>query len=253
MFMDKDDLREKAISRTREELGADVDRDQLLAKAVRQHDELEKDIRNQVESLRDWYSIHFPELESEISDDSQFVDILGKYGVERSEIDPFSEMAEKSTGSSISDVDREMIESSVDTVLRMIRLKDDLNEYVRGNAESEFENLSSILGPLLATRLVSLAGGIEELARKPASTVQMLGAEKALFRHLKGNGSAPKHGVIFDHRFVKELSEGERGKMARFLANKTVIAARIDQYGDKNKSDELNRDLESKYSDLSQD
>ncbi|EGQ43467.1 MAG: ribosomal biogenesis protein Nop56/Nop58 [Candidatus Nanosalina sp. J07AB43] len=249
--MDKDQLREKAISRTRNELESSVDRDDLLAKAVKQHDELENDIRNQVETLRDWYSVHFPELESELSDDDRFVQVLQKHGVERSEIEPFSEMAAKSTGSMISVSDREMIEGVVDSVSSMIQVRDSIEEYVRNNAAGEFENLSSLLGPLLASRLVSLAGGLEELAQMPASTVQMLGAEKALFRHLKGNGSSPKHGVLFEHRFVKDLPEDRRGKMARFLANKTVIAARVDQYGDEDKSEKLNKELEDKYSDLS--
>lgn len=251
--MDKDQLREKAISRTRSELESSVERDDLLAKAVKQHDELENDIRNQVETLRDWYSVHFPELESELDDDDRFVQILQKYGIERSEIEPFSEMAARSTGSAISASDREMIESVVESVSSMIEARDGIEEYVRDNAAEEFENLSSLLGPLLASRLVSLAGGLEELAQKPASTVQMLGAEKALFRHLKGNGSSPKHGVLFEHRFVRDLPEDKRGKMARFLANKTVIAARVDQYGDDDKSEKLNSEIEDKYSDLSPD
>jgi Protein implicated in ribosomal biogenesis, Nop56p homolog len=121
--VDKDQLREKAISRTRNELESSVDRDDLLAKAVKQHDELENDIRNQVETLRDWYSVHFPELESELSDDDRFVQVLQKHGVERSEIEPFSEMAAKSTGSMISVSDREMIEGVVDSVSSMIQVR----------------------------------------------------------------------------------------------------------------------------------
>ena len=249
--MDKDDLREKAISRTREELEEEVDRDQLLVKNIKQHDTLQQNIRNQLESLRDLYQIHFPELEDEITDDEQFIDILEKYGVESSGIDPFSEMAEKSAGSQITEKDRKLIEQSVETVSAMMQLRDDLQEYIREEAQEEFRNLSTLLGPLLATRIVSLAGGLEELARKPASTVQMLGAEKALFRHLKGNGAPPKHGIIFEHRFVKDLPEEKRGKMARFMANKAVMAARIDQYGTENKSSKLNNEIEEKYSELS--
>jgi nucleolar protein 56 len=91
---------------------------------------------------------------------------------------------------------------------------------------------------------------LEELAKMPASTVQMLGAEKALFRHLHGEGLPPKHGVLFQHRFVKNLPEEKRGTMARFLANKTVMAARIDQYGDEDKSEDLREEIEDKYESL---
>ncbi|EGQ43431.1 MAG: ribosomal biogenesis protein Nop56/Nop58 [Candidatus Nanosalina sp. J07AB43] len=129
--MDKDQLRERAISRTRNELESSVDRDDLLAKAVKQHDELENDIRNQVETLRDWYSVHFPELESELSNDDRFVQVLQKHGIERSEIEPFSEMAANSTGSMISASDREMIEAVIDSVSSMIQVRDSIEEYVR--------------------------------------------------------------------------------------------------------------------------
>ena len=251
--MDKDELRDKAISRTRAELEEEVEKDQLLVKNIKQHDILEENIRTQLEGLRDLYSIHFPELEDEITDDSQFIDILDKYGVKSSEIEPFSEMAEKSAGSDIKEEDRKLIVQSVDTITSMINLREDLEEYIREGAQEEFRNLSTLLGPLLATRIVSLAGGLEELARKPASTVQMLGAEKALFRHLKGQGSSPKHGIIFEHRFVKNLPEEKRGKMARFMANKAVMAARIDQYGDEDKSENLSREIEEKYAELSSD
>jgi len=248
--MDKEDIREKAISQTREEIESSVEKDQLLVKAVKQLDQLERDIRNQVERLRDWYGVHFPELEQEITEDDRFVDILEKYGVEKSEIKPFSQMAQKSTGSDLSEQDRNLIENSVSTIASMKSLRDDIEDYVEEGAREEFQNLSVLLGPVLATRLVALAGGLEELAKKPASTVQMLGAEKALFRHLHGEGSSPKHGVLFHHRFVKNLPEEKRGKMARFLANKSVMAARIDQYGDEDKSEKLRKEIENQYDEL---
>jgi len=250
--MDKDDIREKAISQTREEIESSVEKDQLLVKAVKQLDQLERDIRDQVERLRDWYGVHFPELEQEITEDDRFVDILEKYGVEKNNIEPFDQMAEKSTGSDLSEQDRELIENSVSTIASMKDLRDEIEVYVKEGAQEEFQNLSVLLGPVLATRLVALAGGLEELAKKPASTVQMLGAEKALFRHLHGEGTSPKHGVLFHHRFVKNLPEEKRGKMARFLANKSVMAARIDQYGDEDKSEKLRQKIEDKYEELKQ-
>lgn len=248
--MDKDDIREKAISQTREEIESSVEKDQLLVKAVKQLDQLVRDIRDQVERLRDWYGVHFPELEQEITEDDRFVDILEKYGVEKNNIEPFSQMAEKSTGSDLNEQDRELIENSVSTIASMKNLRDEIEDYVKEGAQEEFQNLSVLLGPVLATRLVALAGGLEELAKKPASTVQMLGAEKALFRHLHGEGSSPKHGVLFHHRFVKNLPEEKRGKMARFLANKSVMAARIDQYGDEDKSGKLREEIENQYDEL---
>jgi nucleolar protein 56 len=249
--MEREELREKAISETREELESSVEKDQLLVKAVKQLDQLRNDFRGEMEKLRDWYSLHFPELEEELTEDDEFLNILEKFGVDRSEIEPFTEMADKSTGSDLEEPDRKMIEEMVSTLASMKETRENLKDYVEKGAKEEFGNLSGLLGPVLATRLVSLAGSLEELAKKPSSTVQVLGAEKALFRYLHGEGSPPKHGVLFHHDFVKSLPEERRGKMARFMANKAVMAARLDQYGDKDKSKELRDEASERYEELS--
>jgi nucleolar protein 56 len=111
-------------------------------------------------------------------------------------------------------------------------------------------NLSKLLGTFLAARMLALAGGLEEMAKMPASTVQMLGAEKALFRYLRGEGTPPKHGLLFEHEFVRPLLSNERGKMARFTANKAVMAARLDNYGDKDKGEDLRDEAREKFEDL---
>lgn len=248
--MDRDEIREKAIDSTREELKKSVEKDQLLVRAVKQLDQVGKDFTEEMERLRDWYALHFPELEDEISDDEELLNILEKYGVEKDDIEPFSSMAEDSTGTDLEEKDKKVIESVVSSLSQMQDLKEELEDYVEEGAEEEFHNLSGLLGPLLATRLVALAGGLEEMAKKPASTVQMLGAEKALFRYLHGEGTPPKHGVLFQHKFVKTLPEDKRGKMARFLANKAVMAARIDNYGDKDKADSLREEARERFEEL---
>jgi nucleolar protein 56 len=91
-------------------------------------------------------------------------------------------------------------------------------------------NLAALAGPVLAARLIALAGGLKQLARKPSGTVQVLGAEEALFAHLRGNAPSPKHGVIFTHEAVRGTRPAERGSAARALAGKLTIAARVDHY-----------------------
>jgi nucleolar protein 56 len=105
-----------------------------------------------------------------------------------------------------------------------------LRAFVEARAPAVAPNLSSMAGPVLAARLLSLAGGLESLAKKPAGTVQVLGAEDALFAHLRGRGSSPKHGVIFTHEYVRGTHPENRGSAARALAGKLAIAARIDHY-----------------------
>ena len=106
-------------------------------------------------------------------------------------------------------------------------------------------NLAALAGPVLAARLIALAGGLEPLAKKPAGTVQLLGAEDALFAHLRGGAPSPKHGVIYTHEAVRETHPDDRGSAARALAGKLTIAARVDHYsGDRRP--ELDADLDER-------
>ncbi|WP_254534584.1 NOP5/NOP56 family protein [Halomarina litorea] len=105
-----------------------------------------------------------------------------------------------------------------------------LRAYVERTAPEVAPNLSMLAGPVLAARLVALAGGLKPLARKPSGTVQVLGAEDALFAHLRGRAPSPKHGVIYVHEYVSGIDPAERGSAARALAGKLSIAARVDHY-----------------------
>jgi len=249
--MDKEEIRSKAIEQTSKELKSPVDRDKFLVKTVGHLDRLRTDFFHDVEDLRDIYSLHFPEFVEEINDDKRFIELLDRYGVERSDLEPFQSLAEASSGSSLPEKERKIMADMVSNLVETKNSIESLEEYIENEASEEFQNLSGLLGPVLATRLVSLAGSLDELAKKPASTVQMLGAEKALFRYLHGEGTPPKHGILFNHRFVKDLPEDKRGKMARFMANKAVMAARIDNYGDEDKSENLREECSDKYSELS--
>ncbi len=116
---------------------------------------------------------------------------------------------------------------------RVVDLDDeaaDLRAYIERTAPEVAPNLSALAGPVLAARLVALAGGLESLAKKPSGTIQVLGAEDALFAHLRGRAPSPKHGVIFTHEYVRGTRPDDRGSAARALAGKLAIAARGDHY-----------------------
>jgi nucleolar protein 56 len=108
--------------------------------------------------------------------------------------------------------------------------RDALRSYLERTAPAVAPNLSRMAGPILAARLVALAGGLEDLAKLPSGTVQVLGAEDALFAHLSGRAPSPKHGVIYTHEYVRNTRPDDRGSAARALAGKLAIAARIDHY-----------------------
>jgi len=128
---------------------------------------------------------------------------------------------------------------------RVVALDDEatqLRQYVEETMPTVAPNLSALAGPVLAARLVSLAGSLESLAKQPSGTVQVLGAEDALFAHLQGPAPSPKHGIIYTHEFVHNTPKENRGSAARALAGKLSIAARIDYYsGDRRP--ELEREL----------
>ncbi len=106
----------------------------------------------------------------------------------------------------------------------------ELRAYIERTAPEVAPNLAALAGPVLAVRLVALAGGLESLAKQPSGTVQVLGAEEALFAHLRGGADPPKHGVIYTHEAVRGTTPEHRGSAARALAGKLSIAARIDHY-----------------------
>ena len=137
-------------------------------------------------------------------------------------------------------------EEPVVALARRVRNLDDeadaLRRHVERTAPEVAPNLAAMAGPVLAARLIALAGGLEALARKPAGTMQVLGAEEALFAHLRGRAPSPKHGVIYAHEAVRGTHPDDRGSAARALAGKLAIAARVDHYSGERKP-ELDAEL----------
>jgi nucleolar protein 56 len=137
------------------------------------------------------------------------------------------------------------VRALADRVVALERERDDLRAYVERTAPAVAPNLAALAGPTLAARLVALAGDLESLAKKPSGTVQLLGAEDALFAHLRGDAPSPKHGIIYTHEYVRGTHPDHRGSAARALAGKLAIAARVDHYaGDRRP--ELERELDER-------
>ncbi len=139
-----------------------------------------------------------------------------------------------------SDEHEPQLVSLAERIVDLTAEAEELRTFIEQRAPDVAPNLAALAGPVLAARLLSLAGDLESLAKKPSGTVQVLGAEDALFAHLRGHGSSPKHGVIFTHEYVRGTEPDERGSAARALAGKLSIAARIDYY-----SGEYNAELEA--------
>jgi nucleolar protein 56 len=132
----------------------------------------------------------------------------------------------------------------------VIKEKNQLEDYITTRMESIAPNITILTGPLIGARLIALTGGLERLAKVSSSTIQLLGAEKALFRHLREGARPPKHGIIFQHPLVHNAPHWQRGKIARAFAGKIAIAAKLDHNSDKVMGDELVKDLKRRVDEI---
>jgi nucleolar protein 56 len=140
--------------------------------------------------------------------------------------------AKHSMGMDISDIDLLNIHSFAERVIKLAEYRKSLQEYLHAKMEAVAPNLQALIGDQVGARLISHAGSLTNLSKYPASTVQILGAEKALFRALKTRGNTPKYGLIFHSTFIGRAASKNKGRISRYLANKCSIACRIDNYSD---------------------
>merc|ERR1712205_191588 len=124
------------------------------------------------------------------------------------------------------------IESFAKRVISLAEYRTSLHNYLNNKMSVVAPSLGALIGDIIAARLISHAGSLTNLAKYPASTVQILGAEKALFRALKTKGNTPKYGLIFHSPFIGKAAAKNKGRISRFLANKCTIASRIDCFAD---------------------
>ncbi|MEM1555202.1 MAG: C/D box methylation guide ribonucleoprotein complex aNOP56 subunit, partial [Desulfurococcaceae archaeon] len=155
-----------------------------------------------------------------------------------------------SIGAELSDFDINNIKTLAGIIVQLYELKRTLENYVDAVMKEVAPNITILVGPKLGARLLSLAGGLEELAKCPASTIQVLGAEKALFRALRTGSKPPKHGVIFQWPYIHKSPKWQRGKIARALATKLSIAAKIDYFTGRIVGDKLLDDLKKRIEEI---
>ncbi len=130
------------------------------------------------------------------------------------------------------------------------KLKDEIADEINNLSKNVCLNLAYLVGPIIAARLIASAGGLRRLANLPASTIQVLGAEDAFFRHLKSGAKCPKHGIIFRVPWVRNSPKKLRGKIARTLAAKIAIAAKVDYYKGDFIGDKLKEEMEKRVEEI---
>ena len=161
-----------------------------------------------------------------------------------------TEVAESSMGADVSQVDLSQIQALSKNVLDLYELRQNMESYLDKTMNEVAKNIKTLVGSLLGARLIAIAGSLRNLAIRPASTIQVLGAEKALFRSLKTGARPPKHGLIFQAALLHDAKKWQRGKIARALAGKLAIAARADAFGGRYIGDLLKADLDKRIEEI---
>ncbi|GFH06734.1 nucleolar protein, component of C/D snoRNPs, partial [Haematococcus lacustris] len=223
--------------------------DNMIIQAIALLDTLDKDVNTFVMRVREWYSWHFPELVRVVSDNYQYCRValvvkdkgsltedklaeLTEVTGDEAKAKEVLEAAKSSMGQDISPIDLINIEMFAKRVIKLAEYRHKLHTYLLEKMHVVAPNLSALIGETVGARLISHAGSLTNLAKYPASTVQILGAEKALFRALKTKGNTPKYGLIFHSSFIGRAKQRNKGRISRYLANKCSIASRIDCFMD---------------------
>ncbi|CAK9780757.1 putative small nuclear ribonucleo protein [Cutaneotrichosporon oleaginosum] len=224
--------------------------DNMIIQAISLSDQLDKDLNTFSMRCREWYGWHFPELYKLVPDAHQYAQLAVLIGdrtqLDEDKLEDMQEIldddetrarnvldaARASMGSDINEVDLLNISNFAERVVKLAEYRKSLRRYLVEKMSIVAPNLSALLGETIAARLISHAGSLTNLAKYPASTVQILGAEKALFRALKTKGNTPKYGLIYHSSFISRAGSKYKGRISRFLANKCSIACRIDCFSD---------------------
>ncbi|CDS41333.1 Nucleolar protein 5 [Echinococcus multilocularis] len=226
--------------------------DTMIVQAIGLLDELDKESNNYVMRCKEMYGWHFPELAKIVTNNMTYVQLVKRIGIRENAarmdltdlipdelIAQVRDAAIVSLGTELTNDDVEMIHSLCDQVMEVAESRNTLHEYLVKRMVAVAPNLTALVGEILGARLIARAGTLVNLAKHPASTVQILGAEKALFRALKTRHSTPKYGLLYHASLVGQAGPTIKGKISRMLAAKAALSIRLDALGDEDADNEM--------------
>jgi len=223
--------------------------DNMIIQSISLLDQIDKDINTFSMRLREWYSYHYPELVKIAPDNIMYAKVvnviksrdqiteemiaqLEEITMDSAKARAVIESAKISMGMDISPIDLINIQSFTSRIMSLHQYRTELSTYLGDKMNQCAPNLTALIGNQVGARLIAHAGSLTNLAKYPASTVQILGAEKALFRALKTRGNTPKYGLLFHSSFIGRAKAKNKGRISRYLANKCSIASRIDCFSE---------------------
>ena len=234
-----------ALARAKSKISLIERRDKLIVQTVAALSDLEKILNAMTERLREWYGLHYPELD--VKDHEKFAEKVSMFGL-RENFEGF----EKSMGMKLKEGDVKVLQEYASRLRELYVLEKSIEKYLEKIVPEEMPNINALLGSTLAARVLALAGSLEKLAKMPSSTIQLLGSEKSLFRFLKEKkkGKPPRFGILYLHPDISTNKRELQGKIARLLSSKLTLAARADFYSKKNMSKELLEDYKKKLEEI---
>ena len=224
--------------------------DKPITQTIALIEQMDKDINTFAMRLKEWFAWHFPELTKIVNDNAIYARLVNLCDARRDnftedisdEIQAITLDEDKagqildavkiSMGMDINDTDALQIKKWAERVTELIAFRETLSEFLKQRMSAVAPNLQALIGEIVGSKLIAHAGGLTNLSKYPASTIQILGAEKALFRALKTKGKTPKYGLLFNSTFIGRAGAANKGKISRYLANKCAIASRIDCFSD---------------------
>ncbi len=237
--------------------------DTTIIQIIETLDIIKKSINLFSDRLREWYGLHFPELTDKIVEDniliSKLVSKLGNrnnYTLEKLKDQfNFNEnriklLVEKASSSMGAEIDLNIVQDYANQILSLDATVQRFEDYLEVLMERVAPNLKSIIGALIGAKLIAKAGGLKKLAFMPASRIQILGAEKALYRYLKSGEKMPKHGLIFQWKQIRSSPPWIRGKISRIISGKIGILTKVDLFGGEFIGDAVEKEIENKIKEL---
>jgi len=228
-------VRSELLELTRRELKASVTKDVLIIQASLTLDELEKSIQALTSRFREWYEYYNPELSKKVHDEEVFVNKTLQ-----------ADKVEESVGGKLLQHDIKILQEIAKKLKSLHESSKSIEEYINSSMQECCPNLAELAGAKLGAKILTVAHGLSNLAKMSSSKLQLLGAEKALFRHLLGLGKSPKHGIIMNHPFILNAPKDKKGKASRLFADKLSIAAKLDYFKGDFLAPKLKKEIEEK-------
>ena len=240
------DMRLKNLELTKRQVRESVSQDLFIIQSINSIEELDRCSNMTSKRLREWAGWWVPELERSVSDHAVFARLVaGKDWpalLEESKV-----KKDESMGVDLAKRDVDVIKSQAAAVEGIMSARGLLESYLKSSMQESCPNLMALAGHLIGAKLIAHAGSIRHLSELPSSTIQILGAEKALFRHLLTGAKPPKYGVIYSHPLVQSARRSDQGRVARALADKISIAVKVDFFKGEFIGEKLKRDLEERF------